>query len=185
MEALLALGSQISLEPVVEKNAPWRLGEEDLPALYAEYDKLANLYLDKRETCQPFNFFHFNIALDDGPCLLKRLSGCGAGHEYFAVTPEGWIYPCHQFIGRSEYLLGNLTDGITRPDLVARLRAAHVLNKTVCRSCWARFYCSGGCHANADLINGNIYVPYELGCLLQKKRIECAIGIEALLTQDK
>jgi uncharacterized protein len=177
---LAAIGRRLSLEPVVEKDAAFRIDEADLPRIYAEYEKLADFYLESCAAGAAFDFFHFNLALDNGPCLRKRLAGCGAGHEYFAVTPEGDIYPCHQFVGRRNYLLGNLETGIARPDIGARFRRAHVLNKPDCADCWARFYCGGGCHANADLINGDIKKPYRIGCALQKKRIECAIAVQSL-----
>ena len=177
---LAEIGKRLSVEPVVEKDAGFRIEEADLPRIYAEYERLADFYLESCEKNDPFEFFHFNIALDNGPCLPKRLSGCGAGHEYFAVVPDGGIYPCHQFVGRREYLLGNLRTGLKRQDLSERFRGAHVLNKPECASCWARFHCSGGCHANADLMNGDIYKPYKIGCALQKKRIECAIAVQTL-----
>ena len=114
------------------------------------------LICKKRREGDAFDFFHFNVALDNGPCVAKRLAGCGAGHEYFAITPEGDIYPCHQFVGREEYKLGTLETGVVKPDLVQKFRHTHVMTKTECSTCWARFFCSGGCHANADLINGDI-----------------------------
>ncbi len=179
-----SIGKELSMEPVVEKEGAYRIKEADLPKVFAEYEKLAHIYLDKREKGEGFNFFHFNIALDGGPCLLKRLAGCGAGHEYFAITPEGDIYPCHQFVGREEYKLGTLATGIVKPEITQEFRHAHILNKPACLSCWARFYCSGGCHANADLMNGNIFEPYKLGCEIQKKRLECAIAVQAVLAAE-
>lgn len=178
------VGKEISVEPVVGTDEPYVLTEEDLPVLYEEYDKLARAYLQKRHEGDPFDFFHFNVALDNGPCVAKRLAGCGAGHEYFAITPEGDIYPCHQFVGREQYKLGTLDTGVVKPDLVQKFRHTHVMTKPACRECWARFFCSGGCHANADLINGDISIPYEYGCKLQKKRLECAIILQAVLTAE-
>ena len=178
------IGKEISVEPVVGTDEPYVLTEEDLPVLYEEYDKLARAYLQKRHEGDPFDFFHFNVALDNGPCVAKRLAGCGAGHEYFAITPEGDIYPCHQFVGREQYKLGTLDTGVVKPDLVQKFRHTHVMTKPACRECWARFFCSGGCHANADLINGDITIPYEYGCKLQKKRLECAIILQAILTAE-
>ncbi|HWQ61130.1 MAG TPA: SPASM domain-containing protein, partial [Negativicutes bacterium] len=128
-----------------------------------------------------FDFFHFNLNLDNGPCVAKRLMGCGAGHEYFAVTPDGDLYPCHQFVGRDEYRVGDVFTGLDKPELVAHFRRSHALSKPECRECWARFYCSGGCHANAALFSGSIEQPYALGCALQKKRLECALMIQASL----
>ncbi len=179
------LGKEISVEPVVGTTEAYALQKEDLPILYAEYEKLARAYLQANLAGEGFNFFHFNVALDGGPCLNKRLSGCGAGHEYFAVTPEGVLYPCHQFVGREEYLLGNLDSGVQKPKIVEEFRNAHILNKPDCLECWARYHCSGGCHANAQLINGDIYKPYELGCDLQRKRLECAILLQAVLAEAK
>ena len=176
---------QISVEPVVaQPTDEYALQEEDLPVLFEEYDKLARAYLQKRREGDAFDFFHFNVALDNGPCVAKRLAGCGAGHEYFAITPEGDIYPCHQFVGREEYKLGTLETGVVKPDLVQKFRHTHVMTKTECSTCWARFFCSGGCHANADLINGDISKPYQYGCKLQKKRLECAIVLQAILAAE-
>ena len=178
------IGTEISVEPVVGTDEPYVLKEEDLPRIYEEYEKLARSYLQRRHDGKPFDFFHFNVALDNGPCVAKRLSGCGAGHEYYAITPEGDIYPCHQFVGREEYKMGTLAAGVERKDLVQKFRHTHVMTKEACRQCWARFFCSGGCHANADLLNGDITQPYEFGCKLQKKRLECAIIIQALLADE-
>lgn len=178
------IGKELSVEPVVGIDEPYVLTEADLPVLYEEYDKLARAYLQKRREGDAFDFFHFNVALDNGPCVAKRLAGCGAGHEYFAITPEGDIYPCHQFVGREEYKLGTLETGVVKPDLVQKFRHTHVMIKTECSTCWARFFCSGGCHANADLINGDISKPYQYGCKLQKKRLECAIVLQAILAAE-
>ena len=178
------VGKEISVEPVVGIDEPYVLTEDDLPVLFAEYDKLARAYLEHRRNGNAFDFFHFNVALDNGPCVAKRLAGCGAGHEYFAITPEGDIYPCHQFVGREQYKLGTLDTGVVKPDLVQKFRHTHVMTKPECSKCWARFFCSGGCHANADLINGDISKPYEYGCKLQKKRLECAIIIQAILSAE-
>lgn len=180
--AMADLGfKQLSVEPVIGKDADYALTEEHLPALFAEYEKLALIYLERRLAGNPFEFFHFNLNLHNGPCVAKRLMGCGAGHEYFAVTPEGDLYPCHQFVGRDEYRLGDVFAGVEKTELRQRFRRAHALNKAECRECWARFYCSGGCHANAQLFNGTIDQPYELGCKLQKKRLECALMVQASL----
>lgn len=181
---MLKVGKEISVEPVVGVNEPYVLTEEDLPVLYEEYDKLARAYLQKRKEGDAFDFFHFNVALDNGPCVAKRLAGCGAGHEYFAVTADGEIYPCHQFVGREQYKLGTLDTGVVKPELVQKFRHTHVMTKPECSKCWARFFCSGGCHANADLINGDISKPYAYGCKLQKKRLECAIIVQAVLAAE-
>ena len=182
--AMLEVGSEISMEPVVGTNEPYVLTEDDWQILDKEYEKLARIYLDKRRKGIPFDFFHFNVALDNGPCVAKRLAGCGAGHEYYAITPEGDIYPCHQFVGREQYKMGTLDMGIVKKDMVQYFRHMHVMKKEECRTCWARFFCSGGCHANADLVNGTIEKPYEYGCKIQRKRLEMAIIVQALLTED-
>lgn len=173
--------TQLSVEPVVAKDCDYALTEEHLPALFEQYEQLAVEYLKRKLKGPAFDFFHFNLDINNGPCVAKRLSGCGAGHEYFAVTPEGHLYPCHQFVGREEYLLGTLDEGVTKRELPEQFRQAHVLNKPDCRDCWARFYCSGGCHANAQLFNHSIHQPYKIGCELQKKRLECALMIQASL----
>ena len=169
---------RLSVEPVVAKDAPYGLCEDQLPELFAQYDLLAAEYLRRHREGKGFDFFHFNVDLENGPCLTKRLSGCGAGHEYYAVTPEGDLYPCHQFVGRDDFKVGTVFAGIDQPDLCDEFRQAHVLTKPECRRCWARFYCSGGCHANAEAFHGSIHQPYELGCELQKKRLECAIAVQ-------
>ena len=180
--AMADLGfTQLSVEPVVAKDADYEITEEQLPEIRRQYELLAGAYLERRAAGQGFDFFHFNLDIHHGPCLAKRLSGCGAGHEYYAVTPEGDLYPCHQFVGREKYRLGNVFDGVTNRELPQVFRQAHVLNKPECRECWARFYCSGGCHANAELFNGSLQQPYKIGCELQKKRLECAIMIQARL----
>lgn len=171
----------ISLEPVVtaEKD-DYALSEKDLPKLREEYLKLAHYYRKRKKEGRPFNFFHFNLDLNHGPCLPKRLTGCGAGHEYMVVTPEGDFYPCHQFVGREEYKMGCLDSGITDDEIRRKFQRAHIYNKPRCMKCWARFYCSGGCHANADAFNHDIYQPYQLGCELQKIRLECAIWLQVV-----
>ena len=173
---------RLSVEPVVALDSPLAITEAHLPFLYAEYDRLAGEYLRRREAGRPFEFFHFNVELDRGPCLAKRISGCGAGHEYFAVAPDGSLWPCHQFVGREGFWLGNVYQGIVRPDILERFRATNALTKEACRSCWARFHCGGGCHANAHLMNGDIAKPYRIGCELQKKRLECALAVQAKMS---
>ena len=148
---------RLSVEPVVAKDAPYGLCEEQLPELFAQYELLAAEYLRRHREGNGFDFFHFNVDLENGPCLTKRLSGCGAGHEYYAVTPEGDLYPCHQFVGRDDFKVGTVFAGIDQPDLCDEFRQAHVLTKPECRRCWARFYCSGGCHANAEAFHGSIH----------------------------
>jgi uncharacterized protein len=171
---------ELSLEPVVDRTGEYRLTEDNLPAIGAEYEKLAAYYLEKRAEKAGFTFFHFEINLEHGPCLPKRLTGCGAGYDYFAVTPAGEFYPCHQFVGRKEFIMGNVADGITRNDLRREFGAATLYKKEGCAACWSRFYCSGGCHANAHLINGSIYQPDALGCELQRKRLELALALKGI-----
>ncbi len=171
----------ISVEPVVGSPAEdWSIKEGDLPEIFNEYETLTGEYLRRMKEDRPFEFFHFNLDLNNGPCIPKRLSGCGAGHEYMAVTPEGDLYPCHQFVGREQFLLGNVLNGVTNMELVNKFRQAHIYNKEKCRSCWARFHCGGGCHANAELANATIMEPYHIGCELEKKRLECAIYTQVL-----
>lgn len=171
---------KISIEPVVtDENEPYAITEEDLPEILAEYEKFSKEYLDIRKDDKEFLFFHFMIDLSQGPCIIKRMVGCGAGSEYIAVTPTGEIYPCHQFVGEEEFLIGNLTDGIQNTELREEFKCANVLNKEECSKCWARYYCSGGCHANAHYNNGSLMMPYQIGCEMEKKRIECSISILA------
>jgi uncharacterized protein len=172
----------LSEEPVVTSpEMPYALQDEDLPLLSEQYEHLAKFYVERYQEGKPFLFFHFNLDLDRGPCLPKRLSGCGAGHEYLAVAPEGTLYPCHQFVGNPDFAVGHVDVGIVKPEIGQTFRNTHVLTKEACRSCWARFYCSGGCHANAWNSNGDLTKPYELGCKLERKRLECAIWIQVKL----
>ena len=171
---------QISVEPVVaEPQEPYAIREEDLPQLFEEYDKLAVEMIKRRKNGDDFNFFHFMIDLEGGPCVAKRLSGCGSGTEYLAVTPWGDFYPCHQFVGNEKFLLGNVDDGIVKTDICDEFKCCNVYAKEKCRNCFARFYCSGGCAANAYNFTGDICGAYDIGCELQKKRIECAIMLKA------
>ena len=173
---------QISVEPVVAEPADdYALREEDLPGLLEEYDRLAVELLNRRKEGKGVNFFHFMIDLEGGPCVAKRLSGCGSGTEYLAVTPWGDLYPCHQFVGKEEFLMGNVDEGITREDIRDEFKTCNVYAKEKCRNCFAKFYCSGGCAANSYNFHGHINDAYDLGCELQRKRIECAIMIKAAL----
>lgn len=175
----------LSMEPVVGKEGEYVLRDEDLPILEKEYEKLADLYLQRQKDGwgEKFNFFHFRMDLYRGPCMAKRLRGCGAGHEYMAIVPNGDIYPCHQFVGRDGYVLGNVFEGLKNFDIPREFRNTHVFTKPTCAKCWAKFFCSGGCHANNETFGGSIKELYELGCKLQKKRIECAIMIQAELDE--
>ncbi len=171
---------QISVEPVVaQPEEGYAIREEDLPVLFEEYDRLAKLMLEYKKEGKDFNFFHFMIDLTGGPCVAKRLSGCGSGTEYLAVTPWGDLYPCHQFVGMPEYLMGNVDDGIVKPELREEFKVCNVYSKEKCRNCFAKFYCSGGCAANSYQFHGNINDAYDIGCELQKKRVECAIMLKA------
>lgn len=171
---------QISVEPVVAKETEdYAIREEDLPRLLNEYDTLASEMAKRMESGNSFNFFHFMIDLEGGPCVAKRLSGCGSGTEYLAVTPWGDFYPCHQFVGNEEFCMGNVRDGITRTDIRDEFKSCNVYAKEACRECFARFYCSGGCAANSYNFHGDIHNAYSVGCELQKKRVECAIMLKA------
>ena len=171
---------QISVEPVVaEPKESYAITEEDLPQLFAEYDRLAAEMAERRKKGEDFNFFHFMIDLEGGPCVAKRLSGCGSGTEYLAVTPWGDFYPCHQFVGNEKFLLGNVDEGIRNTEIRDEFKCCNVYAKEKCRSCFAKFYCSGGCAANAYNFTGDICGAYDIGCELQKKRIECAIMLKA------
>lgn len=172
---------EISIEPVVlEEGHPLAIREEDLPEIFDNYDKLYNeMARRKREGKDEFTFYHFNIDLQGGPCVYKRISGCGSGFEYVAITPQGDVYPCHQFVGKEEYKLGSIFDDTYDVELGKKFKKAHIYNKPKCRECWARFYCSGGCQANNVNFNGDMNIPYEIGCKMQKKRIECAIALKA------
>ncbi len=173
---------QMSIEPVVgDESQPYAIRQSDLPKILEEYDKLAVEYIRRAKAGQPFQFFHFMIDLDQGPCVYKRMRGCGSGTEYLAVTPWGDLYPCHQFVGQEDFLLGNVDEGIKRPDLVEQFGACNVYAKEKCKQCFAKFYCSGGCAANAYQFHGSLNEPYEIGCEMEQKRVECAIMIKAAL----
>ncbi len=175
---------QISVEPVVAPpEMDYALREEDLPVLLEQYDILAKEMIRREKEGKGFNFFHFMIDLTGGPCVYKRLSGCGSGTEYLAVTPWGDFYPCHQFVGMEQFLLGNVRDGIVREDTVESFKRVNVYSKPACSSCFARFYCSGGCLANSWNFTGSINDVYEIGCALERKRVECAIMIKAALNE--
>jgi uncharacterized protein len=171
---------QISVEPVVAgPEADYAIREADLPVLKEEYDALASEMLRRRKEGKGFNFFHFMIDLEGGPCVAKRLSGCGSGTEYLAVTPWGDLYPCHQFVGNEKFLMGNVEEGILRNDIRDEFKCCNVYAKEKCRKCFARFYCSGGCAANAYNFHGDINEAYDVGCELERKRVECAIMLKA------
>ena len=174
---------EVSVEPVVApSNMDYALQTEDIAPICAEYEKLAKYLLGEMKDEKGFNFFHFQIDLEGGPCIHKRLAGCGSGTEYLAVTPEGDLYPCHQFVGLDEFKMGTVEDGVTNIEMRHKFEKCNVYSKEECASCWAKFYCSGGCAANSYNFHGDIHHVYEIGCELQKKRIECAIGIKAELS---
>lgn len=171
---------QISVEPVVAQDTDdYALREEDLPILFEEYDNLAAEMVRRKKEGNDFNFFHFMIDLEGGPCVAKRLSGCGSGTEYLAVTPWGDLYPCHQFVGNEKFLMGNVWDGVTATEIRDEFKCCNVYAKEKCRNCFAKFYCSGGCAANSYNFHGKITDAYDIGCALEKKRVECAIMIKA------
>lgn len=176
---------QISVEPVVAPpEEPYAIREEDLPKLLEEYDKLAKEMIKREKEGRGFNFFHFMIDLTQGPCVAKRLSGCGSGTEYLAVTPWGDLYPCHQFVGMDEFKLGDVWHSVQAEEIRDEFKLCNVYAKEKCRNCFARFYCSGGCAANSYNFHGSILDAYDIGCELQKKRIECAIMIKAALADQ-
>lgn len=186
VEHMADLGFEgLSMEPVVGDDLSYAITEEDLPRIFAEYENLTDLYLKRQLEGHPFIYYHFIMDLYRGPCIAKRLRGCGAGHEYMCVVPNGDIYPCHQFVGQDGYVIGNVYDGVTNTQLPALFRDMHVLNKPECCKCWAKFFCSGGCHANNIKYGGDIRTPYALSCQIQKKRIECAMYIQATLALQK
>ena len=175
---------QISVEPVVApETEDYAIREEDLPQLLAQYDELAVEMIKRRKEGNGFNFFHFMIDLEGGPCVAKRLSGCGSGTEYLAVTPWGDLYPCHQFVGNEDFLMGNVDEGVLRTDIRDEFKQCNVYAKEKCKDCFAKFYCSGGCAANSYNFTGNVNGSYDIGCELQRKRIECAIMIKAALSE--
>lgn len=183
---LLNLGFRnVSIEPVVtSSDQPYALQRSDLPVIFQEYDRLSDLFLERTRAGENFDFFHFNMDLTQGPCMIKRLSGCGAGTEYMAVSPEGDCYPCHQFVGNQDFKIGSVYQTPIVNDWYETFLNAHIYAKEACQKCWAKYYCSGGCHANAWQQNGDIMIPYDLGCEMEKKRVECAVGIQAVLMEE-
>lgn len=177
---------QISIEPVVsDPNVPYSLKLEDVPAVAQEYERLAKEIIKIRKSGKSINFFHFMLDLDQGPCAIKRLRGCSCGNEYVAVTPEGDIYPCHQFVGIDGFKMGTLDEGVIDPAMKQAFSKANVFNKPHCRDCWARFYCSGGCNANSQQYAGGILQQHEVSCELERKRLECAIMLKAALAEQE
>ena len=180
IKVMLDLGfRELSMEPVVAPAGdPAALTEEDLQIVMEQYEKLAELMLSKRKAGDPFTFYHYMIDLTGGPCIYKRISGCGSGTEYMAVTPWGDLYPCHQFVGEEKFKLGDIWKGVENTRIQDDFMACNVYAREECRSCWARLYCSGGCAANAYHATGSVRGVYESGCRLFRKRMECAIMAE-------
>ena len=169
----------ISMEPVVTDIDDLQIKPEHLPQIEKEYEELCEKYLEKYEKGEGFNFFHFNIDLEGGPCLSKRVSACGAGNEYFSVLPNGDLYPCHQFASDKEFYMGNVWEGITKPQIREQFATSCLFTRKKCDGCFAKFICSGGCSANNYHFNGDVNEPYETTCAMMKKRVECAMHILA------
>ena len=182
---LVALGfDQVSVEPVVsDPKLSYSIQEEDLPRVFEEYERLANTIIARKKEGRGFNFFHFMLDLNQGPCAIKRLRGCSCGNEYVAVTPEGDIFPCHQFVGEDEWKMGNVLDGSYDMERKNMFALANVYSKEQCKNCWAKFYCSGGCNANNWQYEGDIHKPHSIACALEQKRLECAVMIQAALAE--
>lgn len=177
---------QISMEPVVlDAGHKYEIKESDLPKIFEEYEKLAKEYIVRRKDDDKwFNFFHFMIDMESGPCISKRLTGCGAGDEYIAITPAGDIYPCHQFVGNTMFKMGNVYEDSFDRDMQKTFSLNHVLNKPECSDCWCKYFCGGGCIANAQNFNGDIMQPFKIACEMQKKRTECALAIYSIEKAD-
>jgi uncharacterized protein len=174
---------QISVEPVVsDMKLEYSIKEADLPRVFEEYDRLSRVIIDRKKEGKGFNFFHFMLDLDQGPCAIKRLRGCGCGNEYIAITPEGDIFPCHQFVGDDSWKMGNVLDCSFNMDMKHNFALANIYSKPECKECWAKFYCSGGCNANSWQYEGDIHKAHKISCDLEKKRLECAVMIKAVLS---
>ncbi len=184
IKEMLSLGfTELSMEPVVCADTdPSALTEEDLPIVLEQYEKLAELMLQRHRDGKPFTFYHYMIDLKGGPCIYKRVSGCGSGTEYMAVTPWGDLYPCHQFVGEEQFKLGDIWTGVTNKEVLNDFASCNVYSRPECSDCWAKLYCSGGCAANAYHATGSVKGIYEYGCKLFRKRMECAIMLEAAKT---
>ena len=171
--------TELSMEPVVcPPDDPYALTEEDLPILFEQYEILAKEMIKRKAEGRPFTFYHYMLDLKHGPCIYKRITGCGSGTEYMAVTPWGELFPCHQFVGDPKYSLGNIWDGVTNREIQDGFRSCNAYAREECKDCWARLYCSGGCAANAYHATGSINGIYKYGCELFKKRIECAVMMQ-------
>ena len=187
IRTMLDLGfNELSMEPVVcAPDDPSALTDEDLEIVMKQYEELASLMLERRKAGKPFTFYHYMIDLSGGPCIFKRVSGCGSGTEYMAGTPWGDLYPCHQFVGDEKFKLGDIYNGVTNTDLQGEFKKCNVYAHPECSDCWAKLYCSGGCAANAYHATGKITGIYESGCKLFRKRMECAIFLEAIKSLDE
>jgi len=189
IRVMLDLGfTELSMEPVVcEEGDPAALTAADIEIVNKQYEALAKLMIERDREGKPFTFYHYMIDLAGGPCIYKRISGCGSGTEYMAVTPWGDLYPCHQFVGEEKFRLGDIYEGVTNPDAQAEFAACNVYARPECADCWARLYCSGGCAANAFHATGSVRGVYKTGCELFKKRMECAImvAVDRALREDE
>ncbi len=176
----------ISVEPVVaSREKDYALLEQHLDKILSEYEELSKEYIRLKQEGKGFDFFHFMIDLNQGPCFIKKIVGCGAGVEYLAVTPEGHLYPCHQFVGDEDFKIGDVFEGVKNNKLINKFKNANIYSKNECKECWAKFYCSGGCHANAYNFNKDINKPYSIECEMQKKRVECAISVQANISKEE
>ena len=172
---------RLSVEPVTaDPGCGYDLTEDDLPKIEAEYDRLTDIMLERKKEGKPFTFFHFMVDLDQGPCVVKRLRGCGAGYEYVAVTPDGDIYPCRQFVGKDEFKQGSVLDQSFNMDIAQKFAGMNIYSRPKCQKCWAKFYCSGGCSAANYNMNHDMNDSYDLGCEMERKRLECAIYLKAM-----
>ena len=177
--------TELSMEPVVcPPDDPYALTEEDMPKIFEQYEILAKEMLKRKKEGRPFTFYHYMLDLKNGPCIYKRITGCGSGTEYMAVTPWGELFPCHQFVGDPKYSLGNIYDGITNTEIQDGFRSCNAYAREECKDCWARLYCSGGCAANSYHATGSINGVYKYGCELFKKRIECAVMMQVAESED-
>jgi len=178
--------TELSMEPVVcPPEDPYALTEEDLPKLFEQYEILAKEMIKRKKEGRGFTFYHYMLDLKNGPCIYKRITGCGSGTEYMAVTPWGELFPCHQFVGNPDYSLGNIWDGVTKPEVQDEFRSCNAYARPDCKDCWAKLYCSGGCAANAYNATGSINGIYKYGCELFKKRIECAVMIQVTEAEEE
>ncbi|MBE6592480.1 MAG: thioether cross-link-forming SCIFF peptide maturase [Ruminococcaceae bacterium] len=177
--------TELSMEPVVcPPDDPYALTEEDMPKIFEQYEILAKEMLKRKKEGRPFTFYHYMLDLKNGPCIYKRITGCGSGTEYMAVTPWGELFPCHQFVGDPKYSLGNIFDGVTNTEIQDEFRSCNAYARPECKDCWARLYCSGGCAANSYHATGSIGGVYKYGCELFKKRIECAVMMQVAESEE-